>query len=167
MPLRDDPPSHLKRLNSRYYEGYSWVHWSMTIQDRKEGWLDSSMHQFVRETLLHTCGRYRLICPAYCLMPDHAHFLFMGLSLKSNQLNAVKFFRRIWNEELKKKNVSLQAEAYDHVLQEDERRPDAFQDTVLYIFKNPERTQFVAEWNDWPYKGSLALASLADALRKS
>ena len=68
----------------------------MTIEARRRGWLDREHHAEVREMLIHTCARYQLLCPAYCLMPDHAHFLFMGLSDTSNQRNAVKFFRKAW-----------------------------------------------------------------------
>ena len=155
MALRDTPPSHLKKLNAHNYEAFAWVHWSMTIQERKQGWLDSSMHQTVRELLLHTCARYHLHCPAYCLMPDHAHFLWMGTDSSSNQLNAAKFFRRFWNQELKKRGMSLQSESYDHVLLENEKRPEAFEDTVLYIMKNPERAGLTAEWKDWEYGGGI------------
>ena len=33
---RDD---HLPRLNRAFYRGQAYVHWTMTIQDRRTGWL--------------------------------------------------------------------------------------------------------------------------------
>ncbi|MCP5545259.1 MAG: hypothetical protein H7A49_15290 [Akkermansiaceae bacterium] len=51
--------------------------------------------------------------------------------------------------------VKLQPQAYDHVLRESERRPDAFEDTVIYIFKNPQRAKLVGEWQDWPFLGTI------------
>ena len=153
--MKKTPPGHLKKLNAHNYQGYAWIHWSMTIQDRGQGWLDALMHQTVRELLLHTCVRYDLHSPSFCLMPDHAHFLLMGLNPESNQLNAIKFFRRSWNEVLKERGFSLQKECYDHVLLEDEKRPEAFEDTVLYILKNPQRAGLVDEWQDWSFNGAV------------
>jgi putative transposase len=51
--------------------------------------------------------------------------------------------------------VRLQPQAYDHVLRDNERRPDAFEDTVIYIFKNPERAGLVDDWRKWPYAGTI------------
>jgi putative transposase len=127
----------------------------MTLRDRATGWLDEEMHGFLRELLLHTLSRHHLHCAAYCLMPDHAHFLWMGLWEGSDQLKAARFFRRYWNARLEKLGVKLQPQAYDHVLRENERRPDAFEDTVIYVFKNPERAGLVGAWAEWPFYGSI------------
>jgi len=156
MPLRDEPPDQLKRLPTAWYRGNAWVHWTMTIDQRQKGWLDESMHQQVRELLLHVTHRYDLICAGYCLMPDHAHFLWMGLDEGSDQLQACEFFRRAWNVCLKERGVRLQRQAYDHVLLENERDPQAFEDTVIYILKNALRAKLVSEWPDWPYLGAIA-----------
>src|SRR2546430_8520043 len=34
-----------------------------------------------------------LSCPTYCLMPDHVHIVWMGLWLKTDQREAMAFFR--------------------------------------------------------------------------
>jgi putative transposase len=73
-----DYPDHLPRLDAPAYRGTAWVHWTMTMRDRSRGWLDVGMHSRVRELLLHAMARHHLHCAAYCLMPDHAHFLWMG-----------------------------------------------------------------------------------------
>jgi putative transposase len=119
------------------------------------GWLDGDMHTLVRELLLHTMARYHLHCPSYCLMPDHGHFLWMGLWEGSDQLRASRFFRRHWNCALKQHGVHLQAQGHDHVLQECERQPDVFENSVLYIFKNPMEADLVDQWNEWPYHGAI------------
>jgi len=114
------------------------------------------MHQGIRELLLHTCHRHQLVCPAYCLMPDHAHFLLMGVSDDADQVAASEFFRRAWNRLLKKHGFELQRQAYDHVLVESERNPQAFEDVVVYIFNNPLRARLVEEsWVEWGYLGVL------------
>lgn len=113
------------------------------------------MHLRVRELLLHTMARYHLHCAAYSLMPDHAHFLWMGLWEGSDQRRAARFFRKHWNAELAMHGVTLQPQAYDHVLRDRERHPEAFQKTVIYIFKNPERAGLVTDWRDWPFAGTI------------
>ncbi len=127
----------------------------MTMRDRARGWLDAQMHSEVRELLLHAMSRYHLQCAAYCLMSDHAHFLWMGLWEGSDQRLAAKFFRKHWNAALSERGVKLQHQAYDHVLREYERRPDAFEDTVIYVFKNPQRAGLLEEWEDWPFSGTI------------
>ncbi len=158
MALHQKPPHrgrHLKRLNAGRYTMFAQVHWIMTIDKRHRGWLDDLIHSQVREALLHTCHRYQLLCPVYCLMPDHAHFLWCGISKKSDQLKASQFFRRCWNEALQPKNSKLQKQAYDHLLTESERYKEAFEDTCVYIMKNPERGKLVEDWKAWPHSGSV------------
>jgi REP element-mobilizing transposase RayT len=127
----------------------------MTLHDRASGWLDHAMHGTLRELLLHTMARHHLHCAAYCLMPDHAHFLWLGLWEGSDQWLATRFFRRYWNATLQLRGVHLQPQAYDHLLREDECHPDAFADTALYIFHNPVRAGLVTEWRDWPFIGNM------------
>jgi REP element-mobilizing transposase RayT len=156
--MEDEAPhDYLRRLPKGWYTGRAWVHWSMTIEGRKQGWLDNSFHARTREILLHTASRHHLVCPAYCLMPDHAHFLWMGIAQDSDLLAAAAFFRRHLNQALRESNVCFQKQAYDHVLNEDERNPDAFEDTVIYILKNPERAGLVEAWRDWPHLGASAV----------
>ena len=157
MGLQDKKPERLRRLPAEWYRDGAWVHWSMAIKGRQRGWLDEEVHSQVRELLLHTLARYQLMCPAYCLMPDHAHFLLMGLAEGADQKVAVKFFRRYWNAALKSRGVDLQKQPYDHVLDESERNPDAFEETCAYIFNNPKRGKLVADWKDWQWLGSLAV----------
>lgn len=125
------------------------------MQDRATGWLDSEMHHRFRELLLHTLSRYDLHCPVYCLMPDHAHMLWMGLGERSDQRLASRFLRRSWNACLKTRSCRLQSQAYDHVLRKNEVEVDGFEEVVMYIFKNPERAGLVTDWQDWPYQGTL------------
>ena len=50
---------------------------------------------------------------------------------------------------LRRSGHASQKQPYDHVLDENERNPDAFEDTMIYIFNNPARAKFVEEWRDW------------------
>jgi putative transposase len=69
----------------------------MTIEGRRTGWLTHMFHAQFRELLLHALARYQLACPAYCLMPDHLHLLWLGLAPSSDQRLAAQFFRQHMN----------------------------------------------------------------------
>ena len=83
----------LPRLPREWYQGRAAVFWTHTIEDRATGWLDERFHRRVREVLLHTCARYGLACPAYVLMPDHWHLVWLGLTETSDQHTATRFLR--------------------------------------------------------------------------
>lgn len=134
---------HLKRLPPEYYRGHAYVHWSVTMQDRKTGWLIPIFYYKFREILTHTMFRYGLCCPIYCLMPDHMHLLWIGITEGCDQRTAMKFFRQQVNPVLSKLDVSLQQQPYDHVLSEEERERAAFEDVAEYITRNPERKGLV------------------------
>ncbi len=126
----------------------------MAMRDRATGWLEATHHAALRELLLHTCHRYALACPAYCLMPDHGHFLWIGLDDTSDQRLAAAWFRRQWNAKLAPQ-CELQRQGHDHVLREAERTHDAFSKIADYILRNPERGELVGCWHDWPYLGAV------------
>ena len=150
----------LKRLNPFFYQGENWVHWNMTISNRATGWLSEVHHLRLREALLHTLVRYSLICPVYCLMPDHGHFLWGGLEKESDQLKAVSFFRQEWNRILGDDDgggrFELQHQPFDHVLRPDEIDRDVgFKKVAGYILENPVRSGLVMDFREWKFLGSV------------
>ena len=115
---RDD---YLRRLPAEYYRGQAYVHWSMTMEDRKTGWLVPIFYYKFREILTHAAFRYGFCCPIYCLMPDHLHLLWVGILDSSDQRVAARYFRRQLNPVLMKLGTRLQLQGYDHVLGDEER----------------------------------------------
>ena len=146
--------TRLPRLDAENYRGFAYIHWTMGMQDRASSWLTTSHHAALRELLLHTCLRYHLACPIYCIMPDHAHFLWMGLDATSDQRLASAWFRRHWNRLLAPSH-QLQCQAHDHVLRAPERSTEAFISIAAYIQRNPERAGLVPAWGNWPYLGAI------------
>jgi len=136
---------YLQRFPAEYYRGQAYVHWSMTMQDRKTGWLIPIFYYKFREILTHTMFRYGLCCPIYCCMPDHIHLLWVGIFDGSDQRSAVKYFRKQLNPVLEELGARFQQQAYEHVLREEERERTAFENVVEYIARNPERTGLVKE----------------------
>ena len=123
--------------------GEAIIHWSITIRDRKQGWLSSLFYYRFRELLTHTLFRYELACPIFCLMPDHIHMVWIGLSSASDQLNAIKHFRTRCHESLERIGFELKDQAYDHVFKDEERVESEFRNVCDYIARNPERAGLV------------------------
>ena len=134
---------YLKRLADEHYRGKAYVHWSLSIEDRKTGWLIPAFYYKYREILTHTAFRYGLCCPIYCCMPDHIHLLWAGLAESSDQKVAMRYFRKQLNPILEKLNTRLQLQSFDHVLRDDERQETAFEAVADYIARNPERRGLV------------------------
>jgi putative transposase len=149
----------MKRLAKPFYAGHAFVHWAMTIADRRKGWLDSGFHSSFREIHLHTLSRYRLLCLAYCLMPDHVHLLWAGLDAASDQDNAAAFLRQFLNRKLAERGVRFQKQAWDEVLLERARERGAVVRTAFYIVENPVRAGLATEAQAWPYSGAQAAGS--------
>lgn len=153
------PHEYLRRLSPECYCGRAYVHWTMTVEARCTGWLDDRAHALWREVLLHVAHRYALAVPVYCLMPDHAHVLLMGLSEVSDQRHAVAFLRRYTAPMFAVVEVAWQKQAFDHVLREQEREREAFAAVVAYILANPVQAGLCAEAGLWPYSGSVVAGS--------
>jgi REP element-mobilizing transposase RayT len=158
MPADPLEPDYLRRLDAGAYRGDAYVHWSMTMDERKQGWLNEVFHHRFREVLTHTMFRYGLICPIYCCMPDHLHLLWMGLFDGSDQRNAAKFFRAQLNPILEEVGARFQHQPYDRVLRDEDRQETAFENVVEYIARNPERAGLVLPvdaFRKYPYTGCL------------
>ncbi len=134
---------NLHRLDDEHYQGDAYVHWTLTTENRATGWLKPVFYYRFRELLTHSMFRYAIACPMYCCMPDHIHLLWVGILPGSDQRVACKHFRNRLNNDLKKLGVELQRQPYDHVLREEERERNAFEEVADYIARNPERAKLV------------------------
>jgi len=148
---------NLPRLDREAYQGLAAVHWVFTLRDRARGWLDEEFRLLFEIAGLHTCLRYRLACPLYCLMPDHMHLLLMGYDERhSDQVPAVSFWRRQLRAPLRRGGLAFQKQAFDHVLRRRERDRNAFEKLAGYIHRNPFRAGLVeTEDSPWPFAGQI------------
>jgi putative transposase len=145
--------AHLPRLPGESYRALAIVHWTLTVEKRSTGWLNDYFHQVWREVMVHTAARYAVACPVYCLMPDHAHVVWMGISPESEQQAALKFFRTHTAPHLAASK--WQRQPFDHVLREPERSRDAFRTICDYVLVNPVRKGLVGDWKQWRYSGAI------------
>ena len=146
--------SYLPRLEKHHYRGHAYVFWTNTVEHRAVGWLTSGFHATFREIMLHSASREHVFCPAYCLMPDHIHLVWMGMRPASDQLKAIAFLRTHLESALGADRV-WQHQPHDRVVREADRERSAFADTCAYILRNPVRMELVATEADWPYAGTI------------
>jgi len=151
---------HLPRLAPQCYRGFAVVHWTITLERRAKGWLDDIFHLKFRELLLHAGAREGLYCPAYVLMPDHIHLVWMGLQVSSDQRNAMKFLRKHLAAELALRSLNggefeLQKQPHDSVLREKDRVRSAFTKACFYVLDNPRQDGLVDHPRDWRSLGAV------------
>jgi REP element-mobilizing transposase RayT len=160
-PLTPQPEGHhLRRLAPEFYRGFAVVQWTITLERRATDWLDESFHLHFRELLLHAAAREGLFCPAYVLMADHLHLLWMGSHVTSDQRNAMKFLRKHLAVELARRppggvELKPQKQARDSVLREKDRIRGAFEKSCFYTLDNPCRKKLVNHPRDWPHLGAV------------
>ncbi len=111
---RSDFSHYLPRLKREFYQADAVIFWTMPVSHRRQGWLTDCFHAAFREKMLHAAAREGLLCPAYCLMPDHIHLVWMGLRRDTDQRNGIKFLRAQIGSFLKP--AKFQHQAHDHVL---------------------------------------------------
>jgi putative transposase len=161
VPITEQPEwHHLPRLAPEFYRGFAVILWTITLERRASGWLDERFHCHFRELLLHAAARESLFCPVYVVMPDHAHLVWMGMRLESDQRNAMKFLRKHLAAELARRSPTgvefeLQKQSHDSVLREKDRLRGAFQRTCFYVSDNPRRKELVKHPSQWPYLGAV------------
>ena len=153
QPQQPLHPDYLPRLPREYYQGDAVVHWTLTTFDRATGWLSDTFHARFRELMLHASAREGLMCPRYCLMPDHLHLLWMGLRLDSDQINGMSFLRTYLEPAISP--AKFQPQPHDRVLRDEQRRRNAFADACRYLGENPVRAGLVKgpEW--WKFTGAV------------
>ncbi len=86
-------------------------------------------------------------------MPDHMHFLWVGVATETDQLKASEFFRKHVNTILSP--FRFQKQPYDNVLREKDRERNAFRKTAGYILENPVREGLCSSAEQYPWAGSV------------
>jgi putative transposase len=89
---------------------------------------------------------------AYCLMPDHLHFLAEGTDSASDLKRFVRNFKIKASRPYAKEagDRLWQRDFYEHVMQ----LTDSFESIAWYIWMNPVRKGLVAKPQEYPFSGS-------------
>ena len=145
---------NLQRLKRVFYQADAVVFWTLPMAHRAQGSLTAQFHAVFREMMLHAAAREGLLCPAYCLMPDHLHLVWMGIRLEADQRNGMKFLRAQLGPLLNP--AKFQHQPRDHVLKPAERQRHAFSLACAdYVLLNPSRGELAKAPMDWPYLGAV------------
>ena len=140
------------RLPSDHYRGRLIYFVTIGTEKRAPFFADSTAGQWLLRHLLEIAARQNFWLHAYCIMPDHVHFLCEGLSETSHLVKFVDAFKQRRGYEFQKKHgTSLwQKRYYDHIL----RPKEVIEDVACCIWWNPVRKGLCADPHDYPPSGS-------------
>ena len=116
---------------------------------------DSNQANWLIQMLRHESEKSQFAIHAYSLMPDHLHFLALGLQENSNLLAFVKMFKQKSAFEFKARfqRALWQKKSYDHIL----RPKDSVESVAAYIWLNPVRKGLTLSPGDYPLSGSFTI----------
>ena len=128
------------RLPSDFYVGFATVAVTACIEGMFPVFVNSNVVIQFSDTLI------------YLFMPDHLHVILKGKAENAQPLKAMNKFKQktgYWFSQ-NAKQVQWQKSYYDHLIRNDE----GVMTHVRYILDNPVRKGIVADWSDYPFKGS-------------
>ncbi len=144
------------RLNADLYHGKVVVAFTCCEQNRRPLFTDDTLSHLFMEMLEQQSNRFGCDILVYVFMPDHVHILLAGRDETSDTLNAIRGFKHQTGYWLSRHcpQYGWQKDYYDHILRTWERGEEEIRKHIRYILCNPVRKDLVAEWQNYPYKGS-------------
>lgn len=141
------------RLAPLNYIGYQRYFLTLCSFRRQIVFSDTGRCRDLLALLAAECASRNFSVPAYCLMPDHLHFLAEGLDPASDLLHLLKSFKiKSSRKYTARTGLPLwQRGFYDHVL----RPGEQLESVAWYIWLNPVRKRMVSIASDYPFSGSL------------
>ncbi len=142
------------RLPPEEYFGQNRYFVTMCSEKRAPIFVDPRLAKWLIEALRKESEVQRFLIEAYCLMPDHLHFLAMGITLSSNLLTFAKLLKqKTAHVYLQRTGARLwQKNFYDHILRSSEEPTRV----AAYIWLNPVRKGLCKGFEEYPYSGSFA-----------
>ena len=141
------------RLGIQNYLGRRWYFVTICCQNRRRLFNTAKRAAWLLKHLRDNAQEYAFAIHAYCLMPDHLHFLAEGKNEQSNLMVFVEGFKqstgflyysrtggRLW-----------QKKYYDHIV----RQLESVDAIAWYIWMNPVRKELCDKPADYPFSGSL------------
>jgi len=140
------------RLSPSNYLGRTFYFVTFCCFRRVSLFLDARRCRWMLDLLRAESARDSFAVHAYCLMPDHLHFLAEGTEPASDLLHFVKSLKIKTSRQYAAQSgcILWQKGFYEHVL----RSTESLQSVAWYIWLNPVRKGLVARPADYPYLGS-------------
>jgi len=147
-------PSYKKqlRLPAADYMGCRAYFVTVCTENRATFFSDPATGHWLLKKLIATVAGFSFALHAYCIMPDHLHFVSEALADACDLIKFVEGFKqRTAYEFSKSRGTRLwQRRYYDHIL----RPSDAIEDVACYIWWNPVRKKLCAQPHQYPLSGS-------------
>lgn len=140
------------RLPSNHYLGRRTYFVTVCTENRAIFFRDLPTGHWLLEKLITTAEKSQFTLHAYCVMPDHLHFVSQASAETCHLTRFVDRFKQVTAYEFRKtRGLRLwQKRYYDHVL----RPREAIEDAACYVWWNPVRQGLCAEPHTYPLSGS-------------
>ncbi len=140
------------RLDSNEYSGQRWSFVTMCCENRYPAFSDAGRANWMIECLRTESLLQGFLVDAYCVMPDHLHFLTFGKNSSSKLLVFAKSLKQKTGFSFQKETGSRlwQKNYYDHVLRANEEANRV----AGYIWMNPVRKGLCKSFEDYLFSGS-------------
>ena len=144
------------QLSHAAYIGAKAYFLTLCAVDRHKAFTNPDTCYSLLDLLREESSLRDFVIPAYCLMPDHLHFLAHGLQGTSDLLSFAKSFRikssRTYSHETGR--VLWQKKFFDHIL----RSTISLESVAWYIWMNPIRAGLAINVGEYPFAGSFTNA---------
>lgn len=145
------PTRKSTRLPHLNYVGQKFYFVTICCINRKPVFLSPKLSHWLLTLLRSQAVATSFKVHAYCLMPDHLHFLAEGTEPTSDLLHFVKSFKiRSSRQYDLFGRILWQERFYDHVL----RSLESVEPVAWYIWLNPVRKGLVERPHEYPFAGS-------------
>ena len=151
----------VRRLPPQNYLGRQTYFVTICCDQRAKYLLEQTFAQRVLSLLLECAADRSFRLHAFCLMPDHVHFLAEGMHDRCDLREFVRLFKQRTGFAFRKlRGRALWEMSYhDHIL----RPSDPIEDVACYIWWNPVRQKLCTHPGEFPYCGSQSI----DWIRRS
>jgi REP element-mobilizing transposase RayT len=137
-----------------YAEPGSTWHVTICTVDRRPIFTNPTLARFLCNQIGRYGTRYHILVHAYCLMPDHLHFIGqVNDQSLITMLNAFKSFTTTQSWSHGHTGLLWQESFHDHGI----RQLQDFEETARYLLDNPARVGLVADSDTYPWRGGVLL----------
>ncbi len=145
------------RLSKGSYIGRQFYFVTLCCRDRRQVFSDKTSCCWLLKVLRSESAVQGFAIHAYCIMPDHIHFLAEGLLPSSDFSNFIKTFKLKTSRAYRQNTSQLlwQKKFFDHIL----RPNEPIEPVAYYIWVNPVRRGLSRAVWEYPFAGSLTQMS--------
>jgi REP element-mobilizing transposase RayT len=153
--LRTNPAEQAKALYEERKRQFG--RWDEILDRAPNGpyWLgEPEIAAIVAEALHYRDGRVYVL-DAYCIMPNHLHFVFAPQQKEDGSYQPLQTIMHSLkrntaakgNKVLGREDAFWQHESYDHVI----RDQAEWERIIRYVLDNPVKAGLVNSWEEWPW----------------